>query len=409
MITARQVQFFLEELQEERYIDAIEYLVEFYNHANRYTYSERLSKIPHEDLIRENLPKHKHGIMKRILRYVRIFEQDEVNRFVPKMIAALRHFGVDWPDLDIVEKSINSNIKESDIRDEHLRYRVSSIADCLDQGLVKFAFKDIGSLSKDPTWPQVKAEVLDILAAHKRKIIIFLDSPVSSLFLQNVCMMLEIGIDWPEMQAFLSKRKTGIVKWLLNAVKEDHTPYVKSIVERMLRLNINWPELSIILKSANAELKSPTELDESDMTLQQLDDWARIEQNFNSNQIYYALLLIDKNDFNVVKHPDIGYLLDGQQDNIREFMLHRLERKDVFEFIRIADMIKSTRIGWTWPIELIEQKKTEVVKLLLSLILNPYAERELVLDLSWMLGKLGIQWPELSIIEKSVRSDNKNA
>ena len=409
MVSKRDVQFFLEELQEERYIDAMEYLIDFYNYANRYTYSERLSTIPHEDLVRENLPKHKHGIMTRILRYVKIFEQADVNRAVPRMIAALRHFGVDWPDLEIIEKSIKSDLKESDVRDEHLRYRVSSIADCLDQGLVKFAFKDVGSLSKDPAWPQVKAEVLDILAAHKRKIIVFLDSPVSSLFLQKICMLLEIGVNWPEMQAFLSKRKTGIVKWLLNAVKEDHTPYVKSIVEKMVRLNIDWPELAIILKSANAELKNPSELDEGDMSSSELDDWMRIEQNFNSNQIYYALLIIDKNDFNVVRNPDIGYLLDSQQDNIREFMLHRLERKDVFEFIRIADMIKSTRIGWTWPTDLIEQKKPEVVKLLLTMILNPYADPELVLDLSWMLGKLGTQWPELSIIEKSVRSGVKNA
>lgn len=388
----------------------MDFLVDLHEHAKRYAYSERLSKIPDDELIREILPKHKHGIMKRILRFIKIYDQDEVAQFVPKMVAALRHFGVDWPDLDIVEKSIKvDSLKETDVRDEHLLYRVSSIADSLEYSSVKFAMSDLRSLKADPVWPKVRSEVLDILAAHKDKIIKYLDRPVSSLFLQNVCMLLEAGVDWPEMQAFLLTRKSNIVKWLLIAVREDNTPYVKSIVERMLKLNINWPELSIILKSANTELKNPSELDEGDMSANELDDWMRIEQNFDTNQIYYALLLIDKNDFNVVKQPDIGYLLDGQQDNIREFMLHRLERKDVFEFIRIADMIKSTRIGWTWPTALIEQKKTEIVKLLLSMVLNPYAEGELVLDLSWMLGKLGIAWPELSIIEKSVRSDNKNA
>ncbi len=388
----------------------MDFLVDLHEHAKRYAYSERLSKIPDDELIREILPKHKHGIMKRILRFIKIYDQDEVDQFVPKMVAALRHFGVDWPDLDIVEKSIKADsLKETDVRGEFVRYLIAGIDDSLEYGTVKGALGDLHNLKERPEWPNVKTEVLGILAEHKGKILAYLHDPISSIFLRHLCTLLDAGVDWSEMQIVLSTRKKDIVRWLLDASKKQHTAYVKKVTDELIALNVNWPELGIILKSANAELNRPTELDEGDMSSSELDDLMRIEQNFNANQIYYALLLIDKNDFNVVKHPDIGYLLNDQQANIREFMLHRLERKDVFEFIRIADMIKSTRIGWTWPTELIEQKKPEVVKLLLSLVLNPYAESELVLDLSWMIGKLGIEWPELSIIEKSVRSDSKNA
>jgi len=220
-------------------------------------------------------------------------------------------------------------------------------------------------------------------------------------------MFLEIGVEWSEMQAFLSKRKKDIVKWLLVAVKSDNTVYVKSIVERMMQLNVDWPELAIILKSATTDLNNLSKLDEGDMSLNELDDLMRIEQNFNKNEIYYALMLIAKNKFTVVDHPDIGYLLDDQQERIKEFMLYRLERKDVFEFIRIVGMLKSTRIGWTWPTELAEQRKHDVVKLLLSLRINPYSDPELLLDLAWILKKNGISWPELDTIERSVRSDSR--
>lgn len=244
-------EFFTDELQNDQYVDAMSSLVELHMYA---TQGEVMP--PYADIL-AMLQGHKPGIMKRVLRYVKFYDQDEVHRYVPKMIAALKGFGVDWPELNVVSKSLRSDIKESD------------------------------------------------------------------------------------------------------------------------------------------------------MSSSELDDFFNIERNFNANQIYYALLLIDKNDFNVVKHPDIGYLLDDQQDNIREFMLHRLDRKDVFEFIRIANILKSSRIGWTWPDELIEQKKHEVIKLLLGLRISPYSEPELLLDLSWMLKKNGVTWPELSIIEKSVRTDIK--
>jgi hypothetical protein len=261
MTTAREirltVQFFIEDLQEERYIDAMGSLVELHEYAKRYDYSKRLSAIPDDVWIRENLPEHKHGIMKRILRYIKNYDQEEVNRYVPKMVAALRYFGVDWADLDVVSKSLQSDIKESD------------------------------------------------------------------------------------------------------------------------------------------------------MSSSELNDFFNIERNFNSNQIYSALLLIDKNDFTATRHSDIAEILDDQQDNIQEFMQHRLDRKDVFEVIRMFDIVQSTKIGWTWPKQFLEQHKHDVIKLLLIAVVNPYGDPELSLELAWMLKKNGITWPELSIIEKSVRTDIK--
>jgi hypothetical protein len=244
-------EFFTDDLQNDQYVDAMSSLVELH------MYARQGEVMPSYADILAMLQSHKPGIMKRVLRYVKFYDQDEVHRYVPMMIAALKGFGVDWPELNVVSKSLRSDIKESD------------------------------------------------------------------------------------------------------------------------------------------------------MSSSELDDFFNIERSFNSNQIYSALLLIDKNDFTATRYPDIAAILDDQQDNIQEFMLHRLDRKDVFEVIRIFDIVQSTKIGWTWPKQFVEQYKHDIVKLLLIAVINPYGDSELALDLAWMLKKNGVTWPELSIIEKSVRTDIK--
>jgi hypothetical protein len=396
---------FSDALLDEAYIDATESLVELYEYAKQGV------KIPYESWIRDRLPEHKTGIMKRIFRYVKNYDQKEINRYVPLMIAALRHFGITWPELDVVSKSIDAskNLKENEeFTDEFVNYVVNSIEDSLKYGTFNSVMRDIGNLYRNRRWPDAKDIVLDLLAQHKNTILHGLDMPVGSTLLAHINRLLDIGIDWPEFTQYLDDKKPKIIKWLLTALTQDGEVYLTNTIPGLIKRGLDWPELHVILKGATSEVEKYKDLDESDMSLAELDDYMRIEQNFNRNEIYYALLLIDKNDFNVVKYPDIGHLLDDQQNNIREFMLHRLDRKDVFEFIRIADMLKSTRIGWTWPAELVEQKKREVVKLLLSLRINPYSDPEVLLDLSWMLKKIGIAWPELDAIEKSVRSETKN-
>lgn len=396
--------FFTEDLQDENYVDAMSSLVELHSYAK-----QGLTMPPYVDVL-EQLAQHKDGILKRILRYVKIYEQDEVNRYVPRMIAALQMFGVDWPELDVVSRSLSANkLKENEeLSDEFVNYVINSIEDSLKYGTFNSVMRDIGNLQKSRRWLDVKDIVLDLLAQHKNTVLRGLDIPVSSTLLAHINRLLDIGIDWPEFTQYLDNKKPKIIKWFLTALTQDGEVYLTNTIPGLIKRGLNWPELHVILKGATSEVKKYKDLDESDMSLAELDDFMRIEQNFNRNEIYYALLLIDKNDFNVVKHPDIGHLLDDQQSNIREFMLHRLDRKDVFEFIRIADMLKSTRIGWTWPAELVEQKKRDVIKLLLSLRINPYSDPEVLLDLSWMLKKIGIAWPELDAIEKSVRSETKN-
>ena len=67
-------QFFVDDLQNDLYIDAMQSLVELYE------YAKQGATIPNESWIIENLPTHKTGIMKRILRYIKTFNQDEVTR-----------------------------------------------------------------------------------------------------------------------------------------------------------------------------------------------------------------------------------------------------------------------------------------------------------------------------------------
>jgi hypothetical protein len=397
-------QFFLDNLDDDNYIDAITDLVDLHR------YAKDGETVPANDIIGPMLEQHKEGFVKRILRYMKIYEQDEVNRYVPMMVAAVKHFGVSWPELTVVSRSLKANktLKENEeLTDEFINYVIHSIEDSLKYGSFNSIMRDIGNLHRNRRWPDIKDIVLDLLAQHKNKILHGLDIPVSSILLMHINKLFDIGVDWPEFTQYLDNKKPKIIKWMLITLTQEGETYLTNAIPMLLNRGVDWPELHVILKSATIEVEKYRDLDESDMSVVELDDYMRIEQNFNRNEIYYALLLIDKNDFDVVKHPDIGYLLDDQQDNIREFMLHRLDRKDVFEFIRIANILKSSRIGWTWPAELIEQKKHEVIKLLLGLRLSPYSEPELLLDLSWMLKKSGIDWPELSIIEKSVRTDIK--
>lgn len=63
----------------------------------------------------------------------------------------------------------------------------------------------------------------------------------------------EAGVTWPEITSIVDAHKDTIIKLLLHAMKESDTGSVHYTIEHLNKMNLNWPELSVIEKSAKAE------------------------------------------------------------------------------------------------------------------------------------------------------------
>ena len=63
------------------------------------------------------LDQHKPGVMRSLLNTMSILSTDDIGYFVPQAISGLRRLGVDWPDLEILERSYRADMKRASARD----------------------------------------------------------------------------------------------------------------------------------------------------------------------------------------------------------------------------------------------------------------------------------------------------
>ncbi len=295
------LQFFLDDIQEERYIDAVPGLIELY------AYADRGAKLPTEQ-ITKLLQEHKNGIVKRLLRYMKHYEADEVKRFVSLAINALNFFGIDWPELTTIKNSITSDVTETwsntykksincsnpkgfsqrahcaarrkrraggktsskpvkEALSSPLGSIVMSMQDALRKGSDAAVSHRVIDLWRGNLAERQRAS--EMLADVENLVISYVERHLSSddyLDVQDGLNMLQVlppSEDWSDLQVLLDKYKTNIVKYLLICMKNNDADIVEFRVPKLREWSVDWPELETIYTSAMSELNRKKHVNES--------------------------------------------------------------------------------------------------------------------------------------------------
>lgn len=197
---------------------------------------------------------YKEPIIKRMLALIKYGRNDnDVNSW----ILALRAIGVDWPELDIIEKSRNAgkSIQENNIEPQlshHGKWMLKQIEDnnftILPNYLVTYSY------------PAVIVTALNDKKQHVLNSVKYLiNKPVWLHAVQLIQGLKHQGLQWPELDEILNDIKTPCIKYMLTVFKnmeyeKDDLEYIVKIVKSLKKSGVDWPELKIINDTAETEL-----------------------------------------------------------------------------------------------------------------------------------------------------------
>lgn len=243
------------------------------------------------NLLKDVIEEEKATVLRQILS---LFRTNSAYSIYPA-VTTLRHFGFKWPELDVIEKSLKSlgsNLEENDDNDideygqawrdrleaeEHLREMVHNLRNPLDHDLVALNLADIGYLDVELTLPE---SVRNLINANKdvvvKSILVDISNlPNSGRMLKAVLALDNMGFNWSELDAVVksltsksepidegstgydreeSGRISVIRQKLWHNLPDGNYWTIGSVVEDMMRMQINRRNAYDVLEEFKADI-----------------------------------------------------------------------------------------------------------------------------------------------------------
>jgi uncharacterized protein (DUF952 family) len=203
---------------------------------------EMADAVPKEDVIRHMLMKMKQDNM---------FGMDDAEY----TIRNAKRLGYDWPELDIIHKSLNSRkpVTESALA----KAAVEEAKQMLWRELPGGNWWIIGRALDKMIYAMVpRNEIFEVLDEYKQDILTQqnqLTQGENSEVLAgvgNLRMLREIGAGWPEIDQLLAQNKRYIMRAALTEIKhyntEDYGDELPHIYKNLKKLKVAWPEMAVI-------------------------------------------------------------------------------------------------------------------------------------------------------------------
>lgn len=329
--------------------------------------------------------KNKQILMHKILQYIKVTTS---MRSVYAIVYNLKDMGVDWPELDTILKSLESSIVHSE-RPQQLNEIKSQLEHWQDEFTIGFRsnrrhkveYTQFSILAPHHDNAALLSQVSKMLAdkhrdnvlSYLRKQLLVTDRRAVLEGIPSVLnfMLIMTPSDWPELPALLTEYKDRFMQYYLSFFRHgDVTKYISDDeFDVFHKFGIDWTELKTLERSYHAEKQITTRLDEGELS---------------------------------INRP--RKLTDDDLGTIRKIsaMLHKDHVGDAlwmsFELPSRIDELNS----------IFQHYKTTIMKFLLKEVQKGTGTHllEIVLD---GLARQTITWPELSIVKKTVYSnDYKN-
>jgi len=211
----------------------------------------------------------------------------------------------------------------------------------------------------------------------------------------------------------IESRKSRLVERLLRCIKGEYYHDTAVSAHNLQKLHVTWPELDIILNSLKHNAKTLSDIDESEEPTEKMKE--------NLQHAFIAML--NNEDYNLIANAFERFNVNTSNSpelmrkvtREKQYILHRLDINldDInINYINMGCyIIKNFRLaGLDWPefTTLLEDKKHELIKRILKRILTSVdisqTTRWLILNVTQL--RTVVDWPELDVIEKSLRHES---
>jgi hypothetical protein len=349
---------------------------------------------------------HKDGYMKLMLKAMKMGSLDDL-RFVQATVERLEAIGIRWPELDVINRSIDADMAvqkevaeaEEQLTPDEQRQRRNMISR-LRRGDYIYAMNrafSVGFNTDDPWFAALMEEIKPVLIKRIKYYLSEINTARKADIL--VTELERLGVKWPELYTVARIKRKALIVQMLKVLKSGNfwNTSIPGALRILRRLGAQWPELDIIERSvaADKKLKDVGQLDES---------WAGIY----ANELYYLLKQVG------VSHPGSGLAMERHLDTKRNEILEMLARHanehwdDIFNMVRtLRKMAALAFHSRDWPqlTEIVNRHKSKVVRMLLEMIKAGEWRVEDVQDQLEHLRQLRVDWPELDIIERSIKAE----
>lgn len=332
----------------------------------------------------------KEEIIKHLLKIMKL--NNKIHHLVSDDIDLFHKIGITWPELTIIENSIEvqrkENLRENDEEDLSTMY-----------------FKDANFIFNLVTDKNLSSRVESDLESHKNEIIQYFqnipeDNWVGSViirYVQIITALIWFECNWPELKEVIKSHKKVIIKRILYMIKSGAWDYASILnkIKDLQLIDLNWPELRIMANSLKEKRK---QLDEA------------TGDNEKAVFLYKIRTL-----FNRVLNVKIVYPTKTPLEQYKSKIITYFQKMPADDWQHATLLISNIRtfaalcyFGCNWPelTVLIENHKSIIIKTLLIMITSDeWSNCEMQRELTFF-DYANIKWPELDVIQKSISSQN---
>ena len=377
--------------------------------------------------------KHKAMIVRDMLTQIKAADSMDLED-LEGHLRQLSELGIDWPELDIIGHSVNSELDRIYSIDESgdmLGYRISkgdlidSMQDSLragHNGAWANNYAHMRPWSREHTVKQLTRIKPDIIAWINK----YLSSAKNTDWRYGKLAILDLdrlGVDWPELWKVVdNNRKAWVHDWLIILRSlmgndypeelEDLESHIRSWQKTFEQHGLKWPEIETILASIRGETDTLGHLNESSLAKAAVEEakqmlWSQLPDG-NWWTVGRAL---DNMIYAKVPHSEIFAVLDEYKEDILA-QQNRLTQGENSEYSEVLAGVSNLRrlrdIGAGWPEidQMLTRNKRYIMRAALTEI-KGYSTEEYGDELPHIyknLKKLKVSWPEMAVIADGIDS-----
>lgn len=372
----------------------------------------------------EIISQHKSEILQTLIKRLK-YRLGQGYPTVPirKTLERLEKLGIHWPEIAIIKKSLEKELKESDDDDwddsTGYDFPASEVMDRI--GRKERLALNIGV--QDMQYEGVPYSVQKgCLVPHAKEIADFIDytlsEPNDQMMVSQFINFLPISKNWPEIKVLVNKHKGQVLWYLLKKVKEfmqvstyKNGQTVSSIIKLLEEMEVNWPEVSIIKQTLEKEAArgKNREINEHDDEVRNEFTIKSIDAALKKGDIKSAVGLTmgevnfyDKSGEFSRKY--IAPMLIKHRKKILKWLEEQAQKVFISNIVGVYDAL--TKIGVELPeiIDVINSQKTPILTAMLSRAKKESGFLNAIPKIESM-KKLGVNWPEFDIILKAHKTN----
>lgn len=218
------------------------------------------------DRVMSEIRENKDKIIRSLLECLKTGEVRRIG--LTKAIQALNNVGINWPELDVIWKSIHADMARKPVTEAERSDRAKQLLRDMDwmlkQNIPNGHYRAISTVILNLDWGGFgDRDIGHLLSKHRKPIIKMLqgflngDQSTVQSALDNIKVMVAHGVDWPELYDIIEREKDTVMYWVLHEIAHDHIAdgLLPNLYEDLIKIGINWPEFDIIKRSFNASAK----------------------------------------------------------------------------------------------------------------------------------------------------------